>query len=177
MADSQAVATSIYSLFQVDADSVEAVYGDPAGLAGGLQQLYAQLEGNAGRDAELTRHLVALIHLERRLSANPEMLSQIRQGLSSATERLEHFPMLHPNILAQLAHLYSATISRLQPRIIVRGEALHLQNPDNQNKIRTLLLAGIRSAILWRQLGGLLLLRRRIMEQSRRLLQQIPVQP
>jgi high frequency lysogenization protein len=180
MADTGAMATCIHSLFQRDAESVEAVYGGLAGLASGLQQLYAQLEGSSGRDLELTRHLIALIQLERRLSANPEMLEQIARGLSSATERLEHFPMLHNNILAQLADLYSTTISTLQPRIIVRGEALHLQNPDNQHKIRALLLAGIRSARLWRQVGGrrrqLLLHRRRIMEQSRLLLQRIPPQ-
>lgn len=178
MADSQAMATAIYSLFQVDAETVEAVYGNLVGLANGLQLLYAQLEGSGGRDLELTRHVIELIQLERRLAANPEMLDRIAQGLRSATERLEHFPMLHQNILAQLADLYSATVSTLQPRIIIRGEALHLQNPENQHKIRALLLAGIRSARLWRQVGGrrlqLLLHRRRTMEQCRQLLQRIP---
>ena len=58
------------------------------------------------------------------------------------------------NILAGLADIYSTTISTLSPRIMVRGEPLHLQNPENINRIRALLLAGIRSAMLWRQCGG-----------------------
>jgi high frequency lysogenization protein len=62
--------------------------------------------------------------------------------------------MLHPNLLANLADIYSRTLSTLQPRIMVRGEPLYLNNPDNQNRIRTLLLAGIRAAWLWRQVGG-----------------------
>lgn len=181
MADGQAMTTCVHSLFQVDAESVEAIYDGLAGLATGLQVLYAQLEGSGGRDLELTRHVISLIQLERRLAANPEMLEHIAQGLRSATERLEHFPMLHQNILAQLADLYSDTVSTLQPRIIVRGEALHLQNAENQHKIRALLLAGIRSARLWRQVGGrrrqLLLQRRRILEQIQRLLQRLPVKP
>jgi high frequency lysogenization protein len=37
---------------------------------------------------------------------------------------------------------------------MVRGEPNYLQNPDNQNRIRALLLAGIRAAWLWRQMGG-----------------------
>ena len=37
---------------------------------------------------------------------------------------------------------------------MVRGEPLHLQNPENVNRIRALLLAAIRSAMLWRQCGG-----------------------
>lgn len=178
MADSQAMATCVHSLFQIDAENVEAVYGGLAGLASGLQLLYAQMEGSGGRNLELTQHVISLIQLERRLSAHPEMLERIAQGLRSATERLEHFPILHQNILAQLADLYSATVSTLQPRVIIRGEALHLQNPENQHKIRALLLAGVRSARLWRQVGGrrlqLLLHRRRILEQSRLLLQRIP---
>jgi high frequency lysogenization protein len=62
--------------------------------------------------------------------------------------------MLHPNLLAHLADIYSRTLSQLQPRIMVRGESNYLQNPDNQNRIRSLLLAGVRAAWLWRQVGG-----------------------
>ena len=50
---------------------------------------------------------------------------------------------------------------------MVKGEPPHLQNPDNINKIRALLLAGIRSAMLWRQVGGL---RRHIIFNRRKLL-------
>jgi high frequency lysogenization protein len=37
---------------------------------------------------------------------------------------------------------------------MVNGEHNHLSNPDNANKIRALLLAAIRSAVLWDQCGG-----------------------
>jgi high frequency lysogenization protein len=54
---------------------------------------------------------------------------------------------------------------------MVRGEPLHLQNPDNATRIRVALLAGIRAAVLWRQTGGKkwqLLLRRRAIAASAR---------
>lgn len=166
MADSDAMEASVFSLFQVDAESVPAVFGGRKGVAAGLRQLHAHLGGDAARDLELTRHVVALMQLERKLSRSPDKLQHIRRALATAKQRLEHFSMLHNNILAQIAELYVEVVSPMQPRIIVRGEALHLQNPDNQNKIRTLLLAGIRAAMLWRQIGGrrkqLLLSRRRI---------------
>lgn len=168
LCDSQAMETSIYSLFQTDAEDVSAVYGGLAGLASGLDLVQRQLEGSSGRDLELTRHVIALTTLERKLAARPEILQRIADGLELAGERLTHFPMLHSNILSQLAEIYSATISQLPPRIIIRGDALHLQNPDNQHKIRSLLLAGIRSAMLWRQLGGR---RRQILFGRRRMLQ------
>ena len=37
---------------------------------------------------------------------------------------------------------------------MIRGEQSHLLNENTAARIRTLLLAGIRSAVLWQQLGG-----------------------
>ncbi|MEW8367847.1 MAG: DUF489 family protein, partial [Candidatus Thiodiazotropha taylori] len=50
--------------------------------------------------------------------------------------------------------IYAENISTLKPRIMVSGETIYLQNSDNVNRIRALLLSGIRSAMLWRQTGG-----------------------
>ena len=50
--------------------------------------------------------------------------------------------------------LYQDTISTLGPKIMVSGEQPHLSNERNANKVRALLLAGIRSAVLWKQCGG-----------------------
>ena len=57
-------------------------------------------------------------------------------------------------MLARLADTYASTVSQLQPRIMVQGEPDYLNTPANANRIRALLLAGMRSAVLWRQLGG-----------------------
>jgi CII-binding regulator of phage lambda lysogenization HflD len=53
-----------------------------------------------------------------------------------------------------LAALYQDTISRLTMRIHVKGVPEHLRKQAVADKIRALLLAGIRSALLWHQLGG-----------------------
>jgi len=177
-ADSEAVQTSIGSLFKIDSESVEDVFGGVPGLAMGLQTLCGQLEGGVTRIPEITRYAIALIQLERKLAASPPLLQKIEASMASADQRRQHFPLLHSNILAQLAQLYVDTISTLRPRIMVSGEALHLQNPDNVNKIRSLLLAGIRAARLWRQVGGrklqVMLQRRRLVELARQLQQRGP---
>jgi high frequency lysogenization protein len=152
--DEEAAKACIYSLFQVDADSVPDVYGGLMGISSGLSQLIGQLSGKEKRNTEITGYVIALMHLERKLSKQGEMLNTISEGIRLATSRLEHYPMLHQNILGQLADIYSQTLSTLQPRIMVNGEPLHLQNSDNTNYIRSLLLAGIRSAMLWQQCGG-----------------------
>ncbi|HEB94937.1 MAG TPA: lysogenization regulator HflD [Sedimenticola thiotaurini] len=174
MADADAVGHSIYSLFQTDPDTTTSVYGGVAGIRHGLLSLLRQLDGGADRDMDTTRYVIALMHLERKLARKRPMLAEIAAGIETTAARLDHFPMTHPNILAGLAEIYSRTISTLQPRIMVRGEPTHLHNPDNVNRIRALLLAGIRAAMLWRQCGGgrlqLLLRRRRLATTARALL-------
>ena len=75
--------------------------------------------------------------------------------------------------MARFADLYLKTISTLTPRIMVSGSQLHLNNPENASRIRALLLAGVRAAILWRQSGGSrwkLLVRRNALLREARLL-------
>lgn len=176
MADATAIESSIYSLFQTRPDTAAAVYGGPAGIRLGLESLLRQLQGGTRRDMDVTRYVIALMHLERKLARRPPMLAEIARGIEASAARLDHFPMTHPNILAGLAEIYSNTISSLQPRILVQGDPLHLQNPENVNRIRALLLAGIRAALLWRQCGGgrlqILLGRKRIGHMARTLLEQ-----
>jgi high frequency lysogenization protein len=59
-----------------------------------------------------------------------------------------------PQVIARMADIYQRTLSQLKPRIQVFGDQHFLEQPDNVNKIRALLLSGIRAAVLWRQKGG-----------------------
>jgi high frequency lysogenization protein len=149
-----ATQASIYSLFQIDADSTDTIFGGVQGVTLGLQRLQSHVTGKVHNDIETSRYVIALLHLQRKLMKHKDMVEKIKNGIDLATQRLDHFPMLHENILAQLADIYAETVSTLQPRIMVQGEPLHLQNQDNINLIRALLLAGIRAALLWRQCGG-----------------------
>jgi high frequency lysogenization protein len=160
----------IFSLFQTEAESAADVFGAPGALTPGVRALAGQLSGNQARDLELTRYVVSLLKLERVLSTRKVMVDSIAEGIEGARAKLDLFPMLHPNLLAHLADIYSRTVSQLQPRIMVRGEPNYLENPDNQNRIRSLLLAGIRAAWLWKQVGGsrwkILLGRKRLLETA-----------
>ncbi|NEV62667.1 high frequency lysogenization protein HflD [Thiorhodococcus minor] len=170
-ADTEAMEPCIYSLFQVDAESVGAVYGEPGAVVNGARQIVAQLLGQPERNLELTRYVVQVMKLERSLARRPDVLARIAQGIEEAGTKQEHFALLHPSLIAHFADLYSNTLSQLSPRIIVRGDQLHLRNPDNQSRLRAMLLAAVRSAMLWRQVGGtrlqLLFKNRQILEDAR----------
>lgn len=176
-ADPQAMSASIGSLLQIDAPSVDDVFGGLAGLKIGFEQLDRQLTSRVVANAEQARYAAQLIYLQRQLAKQPTMLSTIRNGIERAQLQAEQYGVLHPNVLANLADLYHCTISKLQPRIMVTGDQQYLGDQSNVNKIRALLLAGIRASLLWRQCGGsrwhLLLLRRRLQRESQLLLKQI----
>ncbi len=170
--DPEDMATSLESLFQIDASNTEAVYGSIRRLGGALGLLADELA--RPRDAELTRYCVGLLVLERKLARRPDLLERISAGIETTAAKRRHFDLCHPNIVASLAAVYAETVSTLQPRIMVHGEADHLGRPDNADRVRALLLAGIRAAVLWRQSGGgrlsLLLRRRALLDATRELL-------
>lgn len=164
--------TCLSSLLKIDAASSIDVFGSLASLRAGLGLLEQQLSNP--RDMELTRYVVVLLSLERKLSRRSDLLQTIRTGIEDIIQNLPHFPVNHSNTLARLADLYLNSLSTLSPRIMVSGAPVHLNNPENANRIRALLLAGIRAAILWRQSGGsrltLLLRRNSLLREARRLL-------
>lgn len=154
-ADSAALEASLGSVLKIDAEAPVLIYGGPVGVAPGLERVREQLgKETAHRDMDLTKYVIGVIHLERQLAKRPDMLDKVRIGVERTQAQTAHFPITHSNVIAGLAGIYSDTLSTLTPRIMVQGEQGYLSTPDNANKVRALLLAAIRSAVLWRQLGG-----------------------
>jgi len=97
----------------------------------------------------------SLIHVEKKLSKQPQILANIAQGMTRIHQQAEYFNNpYHPNVIAAIAHLYGETISTIEPRIIVKGKSDVLRQSENTEQIRCLLFAGIRAACVWRQQGG-----------------------
>ncbi|OQW78743.1 MAG: lysogenization regulator HflD [Proteobacteria bacterium ST_bin11] len=168
---------SITSLLKIDADSVVDVYGGLLGVRHGLEQLTTQLGSRVLASPEQARYAAQIVYLQKQLIKQPNMQKTIQAGVSKAQAQAEHFGVLHENVLANLADVYHSTISTMQPRIMVQGDQQYLGNQSTVNKIRALLLAGIRATLLWRQCGGsrwkLLFFRKKIQDEAKFLLSQI----
>ncbi|WP_134675877.1 high frequency lysogenization protein HflD [Ectopseudomonas khazarica] len=144
------------SLLVRDPKSTLDVYGgDDLNLRDGYRALISSLERNpAALQREPLRYSLALIGLERQLDKRDDMLQMMGSRLDQIQQQVEHFGLVHDNVIAACGGLYQDTISTFRQRIQVHGDMRFLQQPNNAAKIRSLLLAGIRSARLWRQLGG-----------------------
>lgn len=175
-ADAAAVAASIQSLFDFEPAGVGEVFGGVGGVQTGLRTLISQLESPQERDLEIARYVIGLIHLADKLRKDPAALGRLGDALQSLQTRSQDFELSDSTRSAQLGGIYQEHISVIPPQIMVRGEPVYLQNSDNAARIRALLLAGIRAAILWRQCGGgklqLLFRRASVARLARELLQE-----
>lgn len=154
---SDAFMSSINSIFMLDPPDTLSVFGDLRDLRLGLDVLDALLaKKETGRYAETFRYAVGLIHIEKQLRNNPDLLSILRSRLEQTRNHLELFDngTLHPNVIAKLAALYVDTMGTFNYRIQVKGDPSFLQRDEVAQKIRASFLAGVRAAMLWRQMGG-----------------------
>ena len=161
-ADATVLATALDSVFQIDAESPAAVYGGEQALRPGLLLLRDYFR-NLSRDELLPRLALAVLQLERRFSRDP-MAQRVHAGIVGLGPMAARLGTAHPDVLVAVGGLYASTVSHLRPRVLVQGNPHYLGQAQVVAEVRAVLLAALRSAVLWRQLGGSLwdlLLRRR----------------
>ena len=168
---------SISSILITDAASTMEIFGNAEGIRRGLQVLREKMFGGDGApDFEMARYILGLIQLAAKLARNPEMLQSMATEIELIRSQRKSDSNEALDAIDDLAQLYERTISTLTPRIIVSGEHGYLTNPRTASRVRAALLAGIRSAYLWYQMGGrrwhLIFLRKRIGQTADALLQQ-----
>ena len=171
---------SLHSLFDFEPASAADIYGGVPGVKLGLHNLSSLLANrNAEESREVVRYVFALLYLERKFSANAGMMSVVRSRLEHASFRAEHFATHVNEICHSVSGIYQDTLSKQRFRIKVTGSAQHLQNEKNADIIRALLLAGVRAAFMWRQLGGrrwrLLLQRKKLLAVAQNLSRELGV--
>ena len=147
--------TMLASVLNTSPDNAEAVYGGGHNLMSGFKIIREQLGNNTSvKDPELTRYVLSALTLERRLSKRASSLTKLSQQISLIEQKRVHFEPTHELVLEGFAQAYKQVISPLGAPIKVLGNPNLLKQNAVQNKVRALLLAAVRSAVLWRQLGG-----------------------
>lgn len=158
-------------------EPVDIFGGKLSNLATGYHVLQAQLGDNPKKDLELTRYAMAVITLERKLAKNRDSLQAVGKRIERLQQQLQHFQLLDETVLASMADIYIEHISPLGQRIQIAGQPAALKQPMVQHKIRALLLAAIRAAVLWRQAGGrkyhFILQRKQLLQEVKTVLQQL----
>lgn len=152
--DNTELAASLNTILVTNPDNTADVYQDKASLNKGYKLILNQLGDSSQKDVEITRYLVGILALERKLVRSNSGLGMLAERINQVHRQLHHFAITDEQVIANLASIYSDIISNLGPKIQISGNPVCLQRPIVQQKIRALLLAAMRSAVLWRQLGG-----------------------
>ncbi|WP_104202479.1 high frequency lysogenization protein HflD [Billgrantia saliphila] len=146
--------TLIRATLDTDPESFEAIYGGhPNNLRRGLETL----EGVVGRrqaNPAVLRYGFTLLLLMNRLRGDDAMMTALGQHLNRIQGQAERFGATHENVIASLGEAYQETLSTLKTRIVVQGDPSMLQSRMMPERVRAILLAGIRFALLWHQQGG-----------------------
>ncbi|EEP99805.1 hypothetical protein yruck0001_18160 [Yersinia ruckeri ATCC 29473] len=174
--DNSVLHTSLNSVLLTNPDSTLAVFGgEEKRLTMGLETLQVVLNANRqGSSAELTRYVLSLMVLERKLNAKKSAMNMLGERISQLDRQLAHFDLESETMMSALASIYVDVISPLGPRIQVTGNPTMLQSTLVQAKVRAALLAGIRATVLWQQVGGsrlqLMFSRNRLFKQAQSIL-------
>ncbi|GMQ47012.1 high frequency lysogenization protein HflD [Vibrio sp. 10N] len=171
--DSDAFETSIKAITNMNPSSTLDVFGIESDLKIGLECLVNGIDSTPA-GSEITRYIISLMALERKLNSRNDAMAQLGDRLQMVERQLDHYELLDEQMISNLASVYLDVISPIGPRIQVTGTPAVLQQTSTQQKVRALLLSGIRSAVLWRQVGGkrrhLVFGRKKMIEQAQILL-------
>lgn len=174
--DDNTAEVMINSTLNINPTSTLAVYANSeANLRVGLNTLLAILTASSNTlSSDLTRYLLSLIGLERRLRKNLSASDELKRRIELLQQQKNYFEPMSSGIFNALAGIYVDVISPIGPRIQVTGSPDMLQNSSIQAKVRALLFTGIRSAVLWQQVGGsrlqLMFSRQRLITQAKEIL-------
>ena len=141
--------SSLKSILVLDAVSTPAVYGGIGGVFSGLTMLSNGVMASAKMEhVELLRYVMSILHLQTQLYKNRQSYTKF----ANEVERLS--AVTNEDLINACSDLYQQFISDLRPQIIVQGEQDFLQHEEVPAKIRAMLIAAFRSAVLWQQKGG-----------------------
>ena len=151
----EAYKCSIESILNMDPANTLDVYGNTtANLRVGLETMRELLQPNSQKQRDTLRYGLGVLHLQKKLAGRKDMLKVIGSRLTQISQQAAHFDSLHENVIGNMGGLYSETLSTFRFRIQVNGDYNYLQQQRIANQIRALLLSAVRSAMLWRQVGG-----------------------
>ncbi|MFC0266988.1 high frequency lysogenization protein HflD [Kushneria aurantia] len=146
--------TLIRATLDTNPETFESIYG---GQINNLRLGIDTLEGVLTRQQaspNVMRYGFSLILLMNRLRNNEQMMSTLGERLTRVRGQADHFGELHDNVVASLGEIYQDTLSTFRYRIVVQGDPSLLQSRHMPEQVRTILLSGVRFALLWHQQGG-----------------------
>jgi high frequency lysogenization protein len=143
---------ALVSVGTVDESDAKKALGGVDSLVFGLDDL-TQKQPDAFL-MERVRYATALLDLARTLAKSPQTSGQIGKVLAELPDYLAGAEPDSLESIEALAGVYTSNLSDLTPKILIKGEQRFLEDLALVEKVRAILLAGVRAAYLFSQAGG-----------------------
>ncbi len=175
--DGYALENMIQTILNLNPSSFEDVFNGKDNVRFGLQKLSEALaRSGRGVSREVLQYAMSIIAVQAKLEKRQDLLDTLAKGLDRAVDQQAYFnDFLHESVISATANCYQNSVSKLNFRIRVTGNPAHLQNPNIAEKVRTILLYGVRCAMLWRNSGGrrwhFMAMRNKLQNEAQALLQ------
>jgi len=171
--ESDQLQNSIRTILNLNPTDFEDVFNGRQSLVFGLQTLDSALAKNGqGVSREVLQYAMAIIAVQQKMVKRSDLMEKLSKELDRAVNQHQYFnDYLHESVVASTASCYQNSVSQLNFRIRVTGNPTHLQNAKVAERVRAILLFGVRSALLWRQNGGKrwhFMLNRKTLQQTAR---------
>ena len=180
--------TSLNSVTVLSPKTIDEVYGGISGIELGLEKFEYFDQSIFTMRGELVGYFVDVLKVAGHLSQHQhkDMRDDMRKSLKQVRKQYtikssKTCDTGNVEFYKEVNDLYLNTISRLPHRISLFGHTDRLSVPAVTHKLRSLLMAAVRSAMLWRQfdgsIHGLLWEKKQIVEQAQHLLGQLKKHP
>ena len=143
----------IKSILDVNSDDPLLIYQDPLSLKSGFEYLKKQvIDDIFTRSSETRRYISSVKDLVKRIDASNIIDEQFREKIDKLNKT--EYQKTTDDMVMEIGQLYRYTFSKLEPRIVISGDNKYLQEKLNAARIRTALMAAIRSIYLWKSCNG-----------------------
>ena len=151
----QNLKSNIQVLFNQNTENIMDVYGSIESLRHGIDSI-KKLIASKHREklSETLRYAIGVMHLAKKLQKDKRMLMMIKKRLEVTAKQIKHFSIIHPNVLESISQIYQDSFGTFFFRININGNFKYLRQDQIVYQIRCLLFSGVRSAMLFHQIGG-----------------------
>ena len=168
----QNLKNNIQILFNQNTENIMDLYGSIESLHQGIDSIKNLLASeHKEKLSETLRYAIGVMHLAKKLQKDKRMLMMIKKRLEITAKQIEHFSITHPNIIASISKIYQDSFGKFFFRINVNGNFEYLKQDQIVYQIRCLLFSGVRSTMLFHQMGGrryqLILNKKHILEHKK----------
>ncbi len=151
--DNEEFSPLIKSILDVNSDDPLSIYEEPTLLKSGFEFLKKQvIDDIFTRSSETRRYISSIKNLVKRIDTSNIIDDQFRKNIDRLNEIKREKTI--DDLVLEIGQLYIDTFSKVEPRIVISGDNQYLKVDLNAARIRTALMAAIRSVYLWKSCNG-----------------------